>query len=146
MHTVIACVDHLRPTPIPAGWDPATIANDNVAFPGTAVIAAETDQRFAVQVGILDGQQAATDGVQSHIAQGTAADHIGTGDPHMRVHARERTVLQQDVLAEVRPDHTPARTIVNVVHPTVDHAEINHIAGAIVVRSHADRLARRSDG
>ena len=64
----------------------------------------------------------------------------------MCVHSGERTVLEQDVLAEVRPNHAPPRTIVNVVHPTVDHVEINHIVRAVVVRSHAHRLTRCPDG
>ena len=38
------------------------------------------------------------------------------------------------------------RRIGDVVHPTVDHSEMNHIAHVIVVCGHVYRLARRSNG
>ena len=101
---------------------------------------------FAIQRGILDGQHAAADGVEPHVAQAAAADRVGAGDAHMRVHPGEGAVLEQDVLAEVRGDHAPARAVADVVHPAVDHVEIDHIVRVNIVRSHVDRLPRRADG
>jgi len=76
------------------------------------------------------------------MTQIATTDRVGAANPHMCIHPGESTVLEQDILAEVRADHAPARAVADVVHPAVDHAEIHHIVCVIVVRTHVDRLSR----
>ncbi|MBT22557.1 hypothetical protein CMK17_21855 [Candidatus Poribacteria bacterium] len=142
MHPVVPHTDHIRPGHVSAGRNPAAVSDDQVALPGTAIVAAEIDQGVAVQGGILNCQQTSTDGVESHMTQVATADCVGATNPHMRIHSGESTVLEQDVLAEVRADHAPARAVADVVHSAVDHAEIHHIVCIIVVRTHVDWLPR----
>ena len=101
VHPVVPHADQMRPGRFSAGGHPATVADDEVALPGAAIVAAETDQVSAIQGGILDGQQAAADGVEPHVAQGTAPDRIAARDTHMGVHSGEGAVFEQDVLAKV---------------------------------------------
>ena len=142
MHTVVPHTDHIRPGHVSAGRNPAAVSDDQVALPGAAIVAAEIDQGVAVQGGILNCQQTSTDGVESHMTQVATPDCVGATNPHMRIHSGESTVLEQDVLAEVRADHAPARAVADVVHSAVDHAEIHHIVCIIVVRTHVDWLPR----
>ena len=145
VHAVVAHVDHVRLARVSASRNPAAVADDEIALPGASIVATKTDQCVAVQGGIFERQGAATDGVQSHMAEGAVADLIGAGDPHVCVHPGEGAVLEQDVLAEVRSDHAPARAVGDVVHSAVDHAEIHHVVRVIVIAAHVDRFSRRSD-
>ena len=142
MHTVVPHTDHMRPGHVSAGRNPAAVTDGQATFPGAAIVATEIDQGVAVQGGILNCQQTSTYGVESHMSQVATPDCVGATNPHMRIHPGESTVLEQDVLAEVRADHAPARAVADVVHPIVDHAEIHHIVCIIVVRAHVDWLPR----
>ena len=44
VHPVVPHADHVRPGRVSAGRNPATVADDEVALPGAAIVAAETDQ------------------------------------------------------------------------------------------------------
>ena len=89
--------------------------------------------------------EAAADGVQPRMPERTAADDVGAGYAHVRVHSVERATFEEDVLAEVRPNHAPSGLIANVVHAAVDHREVDDAVGRVVVRTHADRCFRGTD-
>jgi hypothetical protein len=143
---VVARVDQVRLDRRAAAGNPAAVADHDGAFPRAPVIAAKAEQRPAVQRGVLDRQRAAADGVQPRMAQRASTNRIRAGDALVRVHAGERAVLQEDVLAEIRPNHSPAGGVADVVHPDPDHREVDHLVCAQVVGAHAHRLAGGAEG
>ena len=126
VRTVVPAADQAWPQARAVARDPAAVADHPPPLPGAAVVAAQPNEGTAVDGGILHGEHTATNGVEARRPEHGPAERVLAGDALVRVHPRQHAILDHDILAEVRPDDAPTTAIVDVIHPAVDHREVDH--------------------
>lgn len=62
------------------------VAYNDLALPGTAIIASQIDEVRAVDSGVFHGQKPGADSVDAHVSKSRVADGR-IGDPHMSIEA-----------------------------------------------------------